>query len=123
MPLASSLSSTQKRAAAIQAEKEEQERRRRISLPRSCRSTTRVTRDSAKRRRASRAMSQERMNKQIRTQENDTDTDSKKENAVTSPKAQKKRAAADDAPILSPTPYWKVSPSPCSPCSQRSVKS
>lgn len=102
MPLASSRESSEKRAAVVQAEKKEQERRRRISLPKTCRSTTRVTCESAKRRRSSRAMSEERMKKQSKQTE---DKDPAKEN-FGSPSQTKKTEAA---PVLSPMPYWKVS--------------
>jgi hypothetical protein len=116
MPLASSRSASEQRAAAVKAERERKERRERISLPKTIRSSTRVTRDSVKRRRESRAMSVERSKKQVKPdpQEEPNDpenAEASKENQVVIMSPERKQQPSSDEPlqILSPTPYWKVS--------------
>jgi len=109
MPLASSRSAAEKRAERIEQERREKERRERLSLPRNCRSSTRVTRENVKRRRLSRAMSEERtIKKQNSNDDNDTITTCKenKRQQLTSP--PKRKAGIPPLPVLSPTPYWKV---------------
>jgi hypothetical protein len=121
MPLASSRSAAEKRAKDFQEEKAKQERKARLSLPRHSRSGTRVTDDSAKRRRHAREASEERSKKLSKSTTNDTGT----EEIKVDPEAIKENRDSDmgtpttgtnkrDAPeeeqqmILSPTPYWKV---------------
>lgn len=116
MPLASSRSASEKRQAEVKAERERQERRNRLSLPKTIKSTTRVTRESVKRRRDSRAQSIERSKKQVKSQPKDEhpkakgNGDATKENQVVIMSPERKQPAASAAPfqILSPTPYWKV---------------
>lgn len=121
MPLASSRSAAEKRAKEVQEEKARQERRERLSLPRHARSATRVTQDSAKRRRQAREASEERTKKQIKAPPSDCNDESKgdpeatKENMDTDMASPTSGINKRDAPeeeqlqILSPTPYWKVS--------------
>ena len=115
MPLASSLEATQKRAVAVKAERERLERRERISLPKTIRSSTRVTRESVKRRRESRAQSVERSKKQVKPQPKEEnvpkeDAEAMKENHAVVMSPEKKQGFTSDEPlqVLSPTPYWKV---------------
>ena len=109
MPLASSRTASEKRAAVVKAEKEQKERRERISLPRTARSSTRVTRDSVKRRRNSRAMSEERMKKQVKAaDDNDADSVAKENNPSHGSPPPRRKQSQPPLPILSPTPYWKV---------------
>ena len=109
MPLASSRTASEKRAAAVQAEKAEKERREKISLPRNCRSSTRVNRESVKRRRNSRAMSEERMRKQVKGDDDSVNTrTSAKENNPSNGSPPRRKPSVPPLPILSPTPYWKV---------------
>lgn len=107
MPLASSLTASQKRAQAVQVEKERMERLQRISLPKTIRSSTRVTRDSVKRRRNSlRAASEERMKKQVKNpafekgnnNNNDTASVNKSDNNST----KENQEAVSVAPRLPP---------------------
>ena len=100
----------------MKAERERKERRDRISLPKTIKSSTRVTRDSVKRRRESRAMSIERSKKQVKAQskeeeEKTQETEASKENQgnIMSPERKQEEGLNEPLQVLSPTPYWKVS--------------
>ena len=131
MPLASSRSASEQRAAKVKEEKAREARRNpqrkmKTSYPRTCNSTTRVNHEKIERRRLSRNFSLEPSKRPIE-QDNSNTGDSTKENqvmmspgkqgkntenqngeAVKSPETNKVSFPNEIGPMQSPTPYWKV---------------